>query len=309
MNKKKADHDVMVIGGGPGGLSAALWCAELGLDVILLEKETNLGGQLLRVYGEIKNYLGAEAASGVELRDVFLRQIKAKDVVLRTGVEIAAIRLAEKKIILAGGEAITGKAIIIATGVRRRKLDIPGEDEFCGRGILESGVKARKDVAGKRVLIVGGGDAALENALILADEAEKIYVVHRRSNFTAREEFLDGMRNNKKIEPILNSRVTGIFGNEAVEAAEIEDIGSGSTRRIDIDAVLIRIGVQPNTELFRGQVDLDDAGYICIDSNCSTSVEGVFAIGDVASPFSPTIATAAGQGATAAKVIGVQLNR
>lgn len=298
-----SNYDVIIIGGGPGGLSAAFWCAELGLKAIILEREAVTGGQLLRTFGDIKNYLGVASARGSELRDIFLRQVETKDVVLRTGVEIETAYLVERKVVLAGGEEIRGESVIIATGVRRRKLNVPGEDAFRGKGILESGVRDQDQVAGKRVVIVGGGDAALENALILGAKAEKVFVVHRRDEFTARKEFIEQAEAMDNIEFVLSSNFAAIVGNEHVDGVDVRDNTTGATLHIPVDAVLVRIGVEPNTELFRGQIGTDKAGYICIEANCATDLIGIFAIGDVANPLSQTISSAAGQGATSAKII------
>lgn len=303
MTLKTTDFDLIIIGGGPGGLSAALWCAELGLNALLLEREAAFGGQLLHTFNAIKNHLGAEAENGRELRDRFLRQVENTSVVRRSGAEIVAADLVEKTVVLADGTRHSATAIIIATGVSRRKLGIPREVEFYGRGILESGEASKNDVAGKRILIVGGGDAAIENALILSRVAEKIFVVHRRSEFSARCEFVERASRDEKIEFIFNSAATAIVGNEEVEAVEVEHIPTGARLNIPVDAVLIRVGFEPNTALFRGQVDLDDVGFICVYGNCATSMPGVFAIGDVANPLAPTISVAVGGGATAAKII------
>jgi thioredoxin reductase (NADPH) len=197
--------------------------------------------------------------------------------------------------------------MIIATGVRRRKLDVPGEEEFGGRGILESGVGSKDKVSGKTVLIVGGGDAALENALILSRSAGRVIVVHRRAEFTARKDFFDRTKNRPNVEFVTDTRVAAIVGNITVEAVELQNIITGEQSKIAVDAVLVRIGVIPNTELFRGQITLDAADYISIDSLCSSSVEGVYAVGDVANPASPTISGAAGMGAAATKAIKQKL--
>lgn len=292
---------MIIIGGGPGGLSAAFWCAELGLKAIILEREEVTGGQLLRTYGVIKNYLGIESVTGTELRDIFLRQVETKDVVLRTGVEIETVYLVERKVVLADGEKIQGESLIIATGVRRRKLDIPGEDEFCGKGILESGAKEQDSVTGKRVVIVGGGDAALENALILGAKAEHVFVVHRRDEFSARKEFVEQAAAMDNVEFVFNSQLAAIVGNERVEGVDVRDNTTGATLHIPVDAVLIRTGVQPNTELFLHQIAIDKAGYISIDANCATDLVGIYAVGDAANSISPTINSAAGQGTAAAK--------
>lgn len=307
MALKKADTDVIIIGGGPGGLSAAFWCAELGLKAVLIEKDNEFGGQLLRTFNTIKNHLGVEVANGREMRDIFLRQVEKKDVDLRCSSAIAVADLVEKTVVLADGSRHSARAIIIATGVTRRKLGIPGEAEFYGKGILESGEQSKNEVAGKRILIVGGGDAALENALILSRTADLVFVVHRRSRFSARDEFVERASRDEKIEFIFNSTVTAIVGNEKVEAAEVEYIPTGARLSIPVDAVLIRVGEEPNTELFRGQIDIDNTGFIYVDGNCATSLSGVFAIGDVAGPLAPTISSAVGMGATASKVIAANI--
>ncbi len=303
MALKKKNFDVIIIGAGPGGLSSAFWCAELGLKALLLEREDELGGQMLRTFNRIENYLGIETANGSEMRDIFLRQVKKKAVTLHCRAEIEAVDLIEKTVVLTSGERYSARAIVIATGVRRRELGIPGAAEFRGRGILESGEKCKNDVAGKRVMVVGGGDAALENALILSRAAERVFLVHRRGEFRARKEFVHECLQNKKIEVTLNAAVTAIIGNAEVEAVEIRDMLTGTTSLISIEAVLIRVGEIPNTELFHGQISLDDEGYVSVGPNCGTALAGVLAIGDVARPFAHTIAGAVGDGATAAKAI------
>ena len=309
MDENSTEYDVIIIGGGPAGLSASLWCAELGLKSILFEKENEFGGQLLWTFNAIKNYLGIEAANGRELRDRFLQHIENNNVRRQTGAFVVSADLALKTLTLADGKSFTAKAIIIATGVRRRKLEVPGEEEFHGKGILESGVKAKDDLRGKTVVIVGGGDAALENALILGAKAERVFIVHRRSEFSARPKFVNEAAEKYNVEFVLSSQLTAIVGKNEVEAVDIKDITTGATLHIPVDAVLIRIGVEPNTELFRGQIAMDGAGYICVDGNCSTDLKSIFAVGDVANPLAPTINSAAGQGTTASKSIALNLIR
>lgn len=303
MVEKNAEFEVMIAGGGPAGLSALLWCADLGLNAILLEKEAEFGGQLLLTHNAIQNYLGVEAANGRELSDIFLRQVKNTKIKQLTGARIVEADLAQKTLTLADGTKYSSQAIIISTGVRRRKLMVPGEEDFRGHGILESGTKALSEMQGKTTVIVGGGDAALENALILNKTARKIFVVHRRSKFTARKEFIQAALEAEKIEFCFDIEITEIFGNDMVEGVELKHQTSGNLSQIKTDAVLIRIGVEPNTELFRGQIELDEAGYVIIDANCATNMQGIFAVGDVANPTAPTISSAVGQGAAAAKAI------
>jgi len=301
--------DVIVVGGGPAGLSAALWCNELGLETILFEKEAELGGQLLQIFNPITNYLGLKTENGREMRDHFERGVEKMNSFTRLRAAVKEIDAAGHCIVLSGGERCSAKALIIATGVRRRKLGVAGEDFFQGKGILDSGAKDKEKVTNKKVLIVGGGDAAIENSLILSDYAAKIYVVHRRANLSARTEFINRAKMDAKIELSPDTIVREIIGNDRLKSVEVVNTETDQAEVLDVDFVLVRIGVEPNTELLRGKINLDDKGYVLIDSNCETSSAGVFAVGDAANPISPTLSTAAGTGATAAKAVRSLLNR
>lgn len=308
METSETDFDVVIIGGGPAGLSAALWCADLGLRAAVLEREHELGGQLLSTFNAITNFLGRDAPNGREMRGHFLAQLNRSDITCKTDATISRADLASMSVTLSDGRHFTGRSMVIAAGIRRRKLDIPGAAEFEDRGILSSGVASKEEVRGRSVVIVGGGDTAIENALILSRSARKITVVHRRSDLTARRSFVDRLKSVPNIHVLLESKLCSINGSERVEAVELED-PTGSRTLVETDHVLIRIGVVPNTEPFRGQVMVDAEGYINIDHACCTNVPGVFAIGDIANPLSPTISTAVGNGATAIKAAIALIHR
>ena len=157
-------------------------------------------------------------------------------------------------------------------------------------------------------MVIGGGDAAFENALILAETASKITLVHRNEDFRARSEFVKRVQRNSKIEILTNSVVKKIIGNERVEVIEIQNSLTDEMKILPVEAVLIRIGVEPNTKIFRGQIELDESGYIKINQNCQTNLQNIFAVGDVANPLAPTISSAVGMGATTAKVIEALLH-
>lgn len=303
MVEVKGHFDVIIIGGGPAGMSAALWCLDLGLRAIVLEKEPEFGGQLLWTFNPIENYLGARAANGVELRDKFLRHVEQRNADRFVQTNVLAFDLERKRVELAGGRWLSAEAIIIATGVRRRTLGVPGEQEFAGRGILPSGAKDKSNVADRNVVIVGGGDAALENALILGETAKTVTVIHRTQKFRARQDFVEQVNRAENIKVVFDRRVLSINGRDIVESVEIENTLDGVRNTISADAVLIRIGVNPDTESFRGQVDFDGQNYIGIDSDCRTSLPDIYAVGDVASPHTKTIASAVGMAATAVKSI------
>lgn len=305
MSKGTKTVDAIIIGGGPAGLSAAFWCAELGLKTVLFEKEREFGGQLLRTHNIIRNYIGIEGATGRELRDVFVKQSDHLTYDRVLAADIKSVDLVGKSVELADGARYVGRALVIATGVRRKKLGIPGEQEFVARGILDSGVGEKDKVVGKRVAIVGGGDAALENAILLSEQAEKVFLIHRRSEFSGRSEFVRQATNNEKIVLLEPSVLDAIVGEKFVEAVAVRNCLTGERTTLPVEFVLIRIGVEPNTELFRQQIDLDQAGYVRVDNTCATNLKGIFAIGDVAHPTAPTISSAVGMGATAAKAIAL----
>ncbi len=301
MEQLKSEPDVIIIGGGPAGLSAALWCIDLGLNAMLLEKESDPGGQLLWTFNPIENFLGFESVDARELKEKFVRHLDARRVPLLTNSSVTAVDMKSKVVTLADERRFSAKALILATGVRRRRLGIPGEIEFEGRGILHSGVSSRSSVGGKSVVIVGGGDAAIENALLLCSTARSVTVIHRRKEFAARKAFLDEATHKGNIEFMVETEPLAVRGDDTVTGVEVENGKNGIRTIVPAEAVLIRIGVMPNTELFRGQLEMDPQRYILVDHNCATTSPGTFAVGDAAHPLSPTISTAIGSGATAAK--------
>ena len=301
-------HDVLIIGAGPAGLAAAFWCDQLGLDVLVIEQQPKIGGQLNSIYGAIDNYPGLHAKDGKAFLESFAAGAEEAGFDLWTDVEIANVDLAAKRVALKSGEDLPAITIIIATGVRRRALGIPGETEFAGKGIIESGARDKSLYAGKDVCIIGGGDAAIENALLLAENCATVTVVNRSKKLRARREFTEQLGTNHCITVFNEAIATRILGSDTVEAVEIQRKQALKPFQMAIKGILIRIGVTPNSDLFSDQLKLDDRGYIAVTSQQETSVTNVFAIGDVANPLAPTISSAAGGGATAAKVIAARLH-
>lgn len=300
-------HDVIIIGAGPAGLAAALWCDELGLDTLVLEQAEQSGGQLHSIYGPVENYPGVRANNGREFLERFSEGVAEADFDLWTNSEIATVDCQAKRIVLRSGEELQAISLIIATGVRRRRLGIPGEEEFRGRGIIESASRDRDEFAGKDVCVIGGGDAAAENALLLAEVCPTVTLVHRRKKLKARQTFVGQLHGAHCITVFPESVVTRILGSEKVEAVEILRKDALKPFQMAVAGVVIRIGVEPNTELFREQLQLDDEGYAIVTSQHETTMANVFAVGDVSNPLAPTISGATGAGATAAKVIASRL--
>ncbi|MCC6452634.1 MAG: NAD(P)/FAD-dependent oxidoreductase [Acidobacteria bacterium] len=300
------EKDVVIIGGGPAGMAASIWCSDLGLSNIVLERGDSTGGQLKKIFQPVRNYPGIQEIDSRKLADEFAEQAKALGGDLRIDSSAASIDPKALRVELASGEWIKAKAVVLATGVRRRRLDLPGETELSG--VLESGAKQAAETTNARVVVVGGGDAAFENALILAKFASEVTLVHHSSHFRARAEFLEPVRQNPKIKIIENAVVTDLFGSDGkLQAVGLKD--PSGVQRIETDFLLVRTGVMPNSELVEGLVTWDARGYVIIDANCETSAPMIFAIGDVAAPSAPTIATAVGHAATAVKVIKARLER
>jgi thioredoxin reductase (NADPH) len=301
-------QDVIIIGAGPAGLSTAFWCDEFGLDTLVLEQAEHVGGQLHRVYNPINNYLGLKARNGAELLERFSADVDSAEFDLWTQTSISSVDLKAKRIAVASGEQLQSIAIVIATGVRPRELGVPGEKEFVGKGMIESGARDRELVAGHDVCVVGGGDAAVENALLLAEVCPTVTLVHRGKKLRARREFVEQLQAKHCITVFTESVLTRIIGDERVEAVEIQRKQGLKPFQLAVRGVLIRIGVEPNTELFREQLDIDERGYVEVNNQQETNVSMVFAVGDVSNPVAPTISSATGAGATAAKVIASRLN-
>lgn len=301
-------HDVIIIGAGPAGLSTAFWCDELGLDTLVLEQAEQVGGQLHRVYNPINNYLGLKAGNGEGLLERFTADLEAAEFDLWTQTSIDSVDLKAHRISLASGEELQSIAIVIATGVRSRELGVPGEKEFAGKGMIESGARDAEHFAGHDVCVVGGGDAAAENALLLAEVCPTVTLVDRGKKLRARREFTEKLQAKHCITVFTESVLTRIIGSDRVEAVEIQRKQGLKPFQLAVRGVLIRIGVEPNTGLFKEQLETDEKGYVLVNSQQETPVPMVFAVGDVSNPVSPTISSATGAGATAAKVIASRLN-
>jgi thioredoxin reductase (NADPH) len=301
-------HDVIIIGAGPAGLSTAFWCDELGLDTLVLEQAEEIGGQLHRVYNPIGNYLGLKTRNGKELLDLFAADVDSAEFDLWKQTAITKVDLKAKRISLASGEELQSIAIVIATGVRQRQLGVPGEKEFAGKGMIESVARDRELFAGHDVCVVGGGDAAVENALLLAEVCPTVTLVHRGKKLRARQEFREKLQAVHCITVFTESVLTRIIGEDDVVAVEIQRKQGLKPFQLAVRGVLIRIGVEPNTELFKDQIETDDKGFLVVNGRQETNVPMVFGVGDASNPLAPTISGATGAGATAAKMIASRLN-
>jgi thioredoxin reductase (NADPH) len=296
------NHDVIIIGGGPAGMSALIWCYSLGLRGVLLEQSPELGGQMLEMYHRVLDYPGLIAENGRELRDHFAAQLDQLQLDYRTSRRIEEIDLSRRRA-RCNGDWMQGEAIIIATGARKRRLGIPGEEKFELRGVSFSATRDHSLYAGKKVSVIGGGDSAAQNSLLLARICPSVTLIHRSDRYRARPDWLKEARENPRITIIDNAEAKAIEGGERVERLIIEDTRTGEIKSVETEGVFIRVGVAPNTEMFRGQIELDESGFIRTDHRQRTPVYMVYAAGDVCRPACFSVATAVGHGAIAAKDI------
>jgi thioredoxin reductase (NADPH) len=293
-----SEYDVVIVGGGPAGLAAALYTARLNLKTVILDRGA-LGGQLLNTelvedYPGFDSILGSELAMkmgeharrfGVEVRD--FEPVKEIDVEGNT-----------KVIRLETGEEIRTPALILAAGGLPRYLEVPGEQELAGRGVSYCAVCDGAFFKGQELAVVGGGDAAVEEGEFLTRYASKVYILHRRSELRAQPILVERASTNPKVEFIFDARVKEITGDHKVHAIHYEQ--NGQMKELRVGGVFIFIGFVPNSSLLQVHVDHDAAGYIVTDRNMQTSIEGVWAVGDVRSQLTKQIATAVGDGTTAA---------
>lgn len=293
--------ELVIVGAGPAGVSAALWAKSLNLEPLLLEAGTGPGGQLLHVYFEPREIAGSLPGDGPTLASAYGAQLAKGAVAVRYGVEVAGLeRGAAPVLVLAGGERLAARALLVATGARRRRLEVPGERELEGRGVSFSATHDRASLAGRNVVVVGGGDAAAENSLLLAAAGSTVTIA-ARDRLRARAEFRERVARESRIRVLERTRVVAIRGTGEVTGVRLAD-GAGE-RELACEGVVVKVGVVPNTEWCRAALPHDDAGYLRVDAALASPASGVWAAGDVVRPLLMGVSVALGHGALAAAAI------
>lgn len=294
---EKKNFDVVILGGGPAGFSAAIYAARGAVSTAIVDVNM-LGGQPSN-YLELENYPGFQLVGGYDLMEKFEEHADKFGVKKFPMQEIEKVDLAQKKIYTKEYE-FSAKSIIIATGAQPQKLGVLGEKEFVGRGVSYCAVCDGAFYKDKIVAVVGGGNSAIEEAMYLTKFAKKVYVIHRRDKLRADKIIQERAFKNQKIEFIWNSIVFEIQGENTVKSILLKDTQTDKTSKLDVDGIFPYIGISPNTELFSGQLNQDKYGFIITDTTMATSVDGVYAIGDVRNTPLRQVVTAASDGAIGA---------
>ncbi|HBE42750.1 MAG TPA: thioredoxin-disulfide reductase [Bacteroidales bacterium] len=301
-------YDAIVIGAGPAGLTAGIYLSRARIRTLILNEGT-VGGQMVLTH-EIANYPGVESISGYQLSSIMKKQAKNFGCEIKTGISISGLGLNDtiKSVILSDGTEYTADAVILTPGGRSRTLGVKGEDEYKGRGISYCATCDGDFFTDKEIIVIGGGNSALEEAVSLTKYASKVTVVHQFDHFQAFEHAVEEARENPKISFLMESVLTGFLGNEKLESVDIKNLATGEIRNFKTDGAFIFIGYVPNTEFLKGKVNLNQWGEIIVDSNMTTNIEGVYAAGDSTVKKYRQVTTAVGDGTVAALAASTYIN-
>ncbi len=291
-------YDIIIIGGGPAGLTAGMYACRGEMRALLIEK-AGPGGQILAAE-LVENYPGfPEGISGYELTDKMKKQAE------KFGLDI---RMEEVKGIVRGGREITVitekqkyrcLSVIIAAGANPRKLGVPGEDELCGRGVSYCATCDGPFFRDKEIIVIGGGNSAVHEAVFLSKFGRSVKLIHRRSMLRATKILQKTFFTNEKTEFVKDSIVIGINGKDMVESVSLKNVKTGEESKINCGGVFIAVGVIPNSKFLKGNVEIDGKGYIITDNDMKTSADGIFACGDVRKKIMRQVINACGEGAQA----------
>ena len=292
-------YDLVIIGAGPAGLTAAIYAMRAELKILVLEQASFAGGQIINTY-EVDNYPGIPGISGFALAEKFREHCDRLEVPFYEGtVEKLEDKNEYKQILLTNGSAIKTRTVIIATGAAYRKLGVKGEAELAGMGVsycatCDGAFFRKKDVA-----VIGGGDVAVEDAIFLARMCRKVYIIHRRDEFRAAKILSTNLLAMENVEAVLDSVVDEIQGKDMVSGVTVRNLKTGEIKNIEVSGVFVAIGNKPNSELFTSIIESDEYGYFIAGEDCVTNMPGVFTAGDIRTKQLRQIITASADGANA----------
>ncbi len=293
-------YDVMILGAGATGLTAGIYSSRAKLNTLILNQGA-IGGQMV-LTNEIANYPGVELTNGFVVANTMKKQAKDFGCKIKSNVNIIDLQLegSVKTVELEDGRTFKAKSIILAPGGKPRPLNIPGEDTFKGTGISYCATCDGEFFTGKEIIVVGGGNSALEEAVTLTKYASKVTIIHQFDHFQAFEHAIEEVKKNPKIDIILESELRGFFGNETLEKVSIEHLPTGNMSEMNIDGVFIFIGYLPNTGFLKNIVNLNERDEIIVDPDMKTNLKGVFAAGDCIVKRYRQVTTAVADGTIAA---------
>lgn len=286
-------YDIIIIGAGPSGMSAALYALRANKKVLLLEKKC-YGGQIINA-SNIENYPALPNVSGYDFATNLYNQIKSLGVILKYE---EVLEVTDKKEVITTKDTYKGKNIIIATGLKKRKLNLENEDKLLGSGISYCATCDGNFYKNKNVAVVGGGNTALEDALYLSNIASKVYLIHRRDNFRGEKKLISEVKEKNNIELILSSNITKIIGEDNLNSIEITD-NRNNISKLEIDGLFIAIGNIPDNNRFKNIIDLDENGYIIANANLKTKTDNIYVAGDTRVKTLRQLVTATSDGAIA----------
>ncbi|NLO08901.1 MAG: thioredoxin-disulfide reductase [Clostridiales bacterium] len=301
-------YDVIIIGSGPAGLSAAIYAQRAELTNLVIEKTGISGGQIINTY-EVDNYPGTPGISGFDLSTKFREHCDKLGTTFITG-EVVEFKLENdiKVITLDDGTRYEARTVIIASGGRPRHLEVPGEDKFSGLGLSYCATCDGAFFKNKTVAVVGGGDVAVEDAIFLSRISDKVYVIHRRDEFRAIKSSVNKLLANDNVTVLWDSVVESINGRETVETLDIKNVKTGESTNLEVSGIFIAVGYIPNSQIYKNIVATDDHGYIIAGENTETNVPGIFAAGDIRTKDLRQIITAASDGANAITAVERYMN-
>lgn len=291
-------HDIIIVGAGVAGLSAAIYGLRAGKSVLLFEEKT-YGGQIINT-PEIENYPGIKKVSGFEFATNLYEQATELGAEVKYEKVLGIIDNSDKKIVKTDSGEYETKAVILATGAKNRPLGIDREQELIGAGVSYCATCDGAFFRGKDVAVVGGGNTALEDAQFLSNYCNKVYVIHRRDSFRGETKHVETLKSKPNVEFVLDSNVTKLIGEERLEAIEVGNKKTGDKREISVAGVFVAIGQMPDNEAFDELIATDDYGYIEAGEDCKTGTEGIYVAGDCRTKTVRQLTTAAADGAVAA---------
>lgn len=293
-------YDAIVIGAGPAGLTAGIYLSRARVRTLILSEGT-VGGQMILTH-EIANYPGVESISGYQLSTIMKNQAKKFGCDIKANISVETLNLEGevKDVILSDGTRYTTDAVILTPGGRSRTLGMKGEDMFKGKGVSYCATCDGDFFTGREIMVVGGGNSALEEAVSLTKYASKVTIVHQFDQFQAFEFAVEEAKSNPKISFMMESAITAFYGNEKLEGIEMTDLKNGGSKNYPVDGVFIFIGYVPNTEFLQGKIELNKWKEILVDQDMQTSLKGVFAAGDSIAKHYRQVTTAVSDGTIAA---------